>query len=279
MAAFLYRHFPPQSSPLHPLDLSLQSQQQSSPWDCSTVPKLQLPAAALSRGLVSLSRVYIAAARTVWFSFHLAWHNQLFHCSSSDSDTCPDVGIGLLPRAGPGLLTLLFFPLVPSSYWVFHGSVYSFPLVRYSCPLWAGVLHALLCLKGYSWYICGERCIPCPPTPSPSCSFLYRLFDDGHSDCCEVILHCSFDLHFSNNERCGVSFQVFISHLWRNVCLGLLPTFWLGCSFFWYWAACATQYIGDSLSVVSFTVTFSHSEGCFHLAYGFLHCAKAFKFN
>ena len=27
-----------------------------------------------------------------------------------------------------------------------------------------------------------------------------RFFDDGHSDWCEVISHCSFDLHFSNNE-------------------------------------------------------------------------------
>jgi len=26
-----------------------------------------------------------------------------------------------------------------------------------------------------------------------------RLFDDGHSDWCEVILHYSFDLQFSNN--------------------------------------------------------------------------------
>ena len=26
-----------------------------------------------------------------------------------------------------------------------------------------------------------------------------RLFIDGHSDCCEVVPHCSFDLHFSNN--------------------------------------------------------------------------------
>jgi len=26
-----------------------------------------------------------------------------------------------------------------------------------------------------------------------------RLFDDGHSDRCEVISHCCFDLHFSNN--------------------------------------------------------------------------------
>ena len=29
-----------------------------------------------------------------------------------------------------------------------------------------------------------------------------RLFDEGHSDWYEVISHCSFDLHFSNNERC-----------------------------------------------------------------------------
>ena len=43
-------------------------------------------------------------------------------CFSSDSDNCPDVGIGPLfqfPhrwKAGPILLTLLFSPLVPSSY-------------------------------------------------------------------------------------------------------------------------------------------------------------------
>ena len=27
--------------------------------------------------------------------------------------------------------------------------------------------------------------------------------------------------------------------LWINVCLGLFPTFWLGCLFFWYWAVWA----------------------------------------
>ena len=54
-------------------------------------------------------------------------------CFSSDSDNCPDVG--LVPmfkfpyplRAGPVLLTLLFFPLVPLSYRVLHDSIYSFP--------------------------------------------------------------------------------------------------------------------------------------------------------
>ena len=74
------------------------------------------------------------------------------------------------PRAGPVLLTLLFFPLVPLSYRVLCGFIYSFPLVRYSFPLSAGVLHALLCLKVYNWCIRGERCTPCPPTPPPSCS-------------------------------------------------------------------------------------------------------------
>ena len=106
-------------------------------------------------------------------------------CFSSDSYNCPNVGIRPLllfphpPRAGPVLLTLPFSPLVPSSYWVLRGSVYSFLLVRYSCPLSTGVLHALLCLKVYSWCIHGERCTPCPPTPLLSCSlhvFIHNFF-------------------------------------------------------------------------------------------------------
>ena len=77
-------------------------------------------------------------------------------CFSSDSDNFPDVGTEPLlkfaypPRAGPVLLTLRFFPLVSSSYQVLHDSIYSFPLVKYSCLLSAGVLHGLLCLKMYS---------------------------------------------------------------------------------------------------------------------------------
>ena len=75
-------------------------------------------------------------------------------CSSSDSDNCPDVGIGPLlqfphpPRAGPILLTLLFFPLAPLSYRVLCGFICTFPMVRYSFRLSAGVPHALLCICG-----------------------------------------------------------------------------------------------------------------------------------
>ena len=74
-------------------------------------------------------------------------------CFSSDSNSCPNVGIRPLlqfphpPRAGPVLLTLLFSPRVPLSYGVLPGVIYSFLLARYSFLLSAGVLHAFLCLK------------------------------------------------------------------------------------------------------------------------------------
>ena len=35
-------------------------------------------------------------------------------------------------------------------------------------------------------------------TPSPA-FIVSRFFDDGLSDRCEMIPHCSFDLHFSND--------------------------------------------------------------------------------
>ena len=41
---------------------------------CSTIPKLQLPTAVLSRGPASLPGLCMAEARTVWFSFHLGCH-------------------------------------------------------------------------------------------------------------------------------------------------------------------------------------------------------------
>ena len=37
-------------------------------------------------------------------------------------------------------------------------------------------------------------------TPTPAFIFC-RLFDDGHSNWCQLIALCSFDLRFSNNEK------------------------------------------------------------------------------
>ena len=71
--------FPPQAFPTtislltSPWSFSLQLTG-ALPWDCSTILKLQLPAAAPSRRSMSLSVVCMAVARTVWFSFHLVCH-------------------------------------------------------------------------------------------------------------------------------------------------------------------------------------------------------------
>ena len=79
--------FPPQafssqSPPSPPLDPSLHRQQQPSSWDHFTLPKLQLPAPVPSRGPAFLSRVCMAAARTVWFSFHQGCHRSAVSLSA-----------------------------------------------------------------------------------------------------------------------------------------------------------------------------------------------------
>ena len=80
--AFLRRHFPPQSRPSPPLHRSLCSQQQPLAWNCSTIPKLQFPASAPSRKPAIWSRVGMAVARTVWFSFHLDCHRSVVSLSA-----------------------------------------------------------------------------------------------------------------------------------------------------------------------------------------------------
>ena len=80
--AFLHGDFPPWSPPSHPLNLSLHSQQQPSPWHCSTVANLQLPATAPSRRPAFLPGICMAVARIVWFSFHLCCHRSAVSLSA-----------------------------------------------------------------------------------------------------------------------------------------------------------------------------------------------------
>ena len=93
-----------------------------------------------------------------------------------------------------------------------------------------------------------------------------RFLDDGHSDWCEVVSHWSFDLHFSNNEWFWASFLAFVSHLcvffgemswsFSHLLIGLFVFLLLSCM------SCLYILEINSFSVVSFAITFSHSEGC-----------------
>ena len=113
--AFLHRHFPPQSPPSHPLSLSLRSQQQPSPWDCSTIPNLQLPADGISQVSQesSLEDSFQGIYMPVWGMYgggkgclilipfrlpQISCFTLSLKCFSSDSDSCPAVGIRPLLR-------------------------------------------------------------------------------------------------------------------------------------------------------------------------------------
>ena len=80
--------------------------------------------------------------------------------------------VPLPAEAGPVLLTPLFFPLAPSSYRVLRGSIDSFPLVRSSCPLSVGVLHALLSEGVSLMYLWREMY----PTSTSSTAILFSYF-------------------------------------------------------------------------------------------------------
>ena len=140
------------SPPSHPLDLSLCSHSSPRP---GIVAQPYTPAfqeiCVPVRGMYGCGKdclILLPFRLPQISSFALS-----LKCFSSDSDNCPDVGIGPLlwfPHqlgAGPVLLTPLVSSLVPSSYRVVRGSIYSFPLVRSSCPFSTCALHALLCLK------------------------------------------------------------------------------------------------------------------------------------
>ena len=76
----------------------------------------------------------------------LLWLRQLLQCGDwTPASVPPPAESRSCPTNTP------IFPPSSFSYRVLCGSIYSFLLIRYSCPLSVGVLYVLLCLKVYSW--------------------------------------------------------------------------------------------------------------------------------
>ena len=100
----------------------------------------------------------------------------------------------------------------------------------------------------------------------------WRLFNDGHSDWCEVVSHGSFDLQFSNNHRCGAFFHVLV-----GICISSLEKclfrsfahFSIGFWLFLLLSCINCLYIleNKSLSAESFETIFSHSVSCFLVSF------------
>ena len=96
---------------------------------------------------------------------------------------------------------------------------------------------------------------------------------------CIVVLIC-ISLIIGDNEHLFICFLA-ICLLWRNVCLDLLPIFWLGCLFVCYWVTQALCVFWRLIfcHLLNLHILSPILRAVFSFCLCFLCCAKAFTFS
>ena len=84
-----------------------------------------------------------------------------------------------------------------------------------------------------------QQCTSAPFSSHPLQQVICWLFDDSHSDWCEAVSYCGFDLHFCDDWLCWASLHMSIGHLYiffgyGHVCV-LCPVLDWIVHFFCYW--------------------------------------------
>ena len=135
-------------------------------------------------------------------------------CNAGDLGLIP--GSGRLPGEGNGYplqYSCLGNPMDRGAWWAtVHGVTKSWTRLRdftqfnslkmaVLFPVFEGISTLFSKIIGCTSLHSHQQCKKVPFSPHPLQHLLFvEFFDDGHSDQCEMIPHCGFDLPFSNSE-------------------------------------------------------------------------------